>query len=174
MKKYLFFLLFPLLIFSQDTITKPTLSVISLDKVKVVYRGVDNPITVAVPNVKFFTVSGKGVHFNNDGTYSIRPESGLETKVYIEIILQDDSVVVEEHTFQIKVIPNPTTIINKQFSTQGYLEFSLNELKNAEIGVKIIDFLSPYYPIVTEFTIKIPRREPYLNEGNILSEEAYI
>ena len=62
--KQLFVLLFltSFYSFSQDSlqVEKPKLSVISLDKIKVVYRGIDNPITIAVPaNVKSFTVSGE-------------------------------------------------------------------------------------------------------------------
>jgi hypothetical protein len=95
-------LLFSINLISQDTIVYPKLSVVSLDKVKVVYRGVDNPITVAVPNAKSYKVSRNGVSLQDDGSYIIRPGLGLETKVYIEIILEDDSVVVEEHVYQIK------------------------------------------------------------------------
>ena len=61
MNKIFFIFLFPIFVFAQDTISQPKLSVISLDKVKVVYRGVDNPITVAVPNAKEYWVSGPGV-----------------------------------------------------------------------------------------------------------------
>ena len=102
MKKLLFILLFPILVFAQDTISKPQHSIISLDKVKVVYRGIDNPITVAVPNAKSYTVSGAGVFLNKDKTYSIRPGVGLEKKVYIEIILNDDTKIIEKHIFQNK------------------------------------------------------------------------
>ena len=85
MKKLLFFLLFPIFIFSQDTITNPTLSVISLDKIKVVYRGIDNPITVSVPNAKEYWVSGPGVSKTDElGKYIIRPGSGTELKIVVK------------------------------------------------------------------------------------------
>ena len=155
MHKFYIQLLFPILVFSQDTITKPQHSVISLDKVKVVYRGIDNPITVAVPNVKSYTVSGPSVFLNDDGKYFIKAQGGLETKVYVEIILNDDKKIIEEHIFQNKDLPSLITTVNNQFSTQGYLEFSIEELKEAKVGIKLIDFLFPQYPYVYSFTITI-------------------
>lgn len=176
MRIYIFLislLFFPILAFSQDTISKPQHSVISLDKVKVVYRGIDNPITVAVTNAKSYTVSGSSVFLNKDETYSIRPGVGLETKVYVEIILEDDSFVVEEYIYQIKNLPSLLTTINDQFSTQGYLEFSIEELKNAKIGVKLVDFMFiNNYPTVSGFTIKISNKDDFYNEGNLITDEA--
>jgi hypothetical protein len=173
MKKLFLVLLFPIFVFSQDTISKPKLSVISLDKVKIVYRGIDNPITVSVPNAKEYWVSGPGVSKTDElGKYVIRPGIGTELKIVVAIKFEDDSIVNEEHVYYIKNIPFLVTTINNEFSTQGYLEFSLEDLKNAEVGVKFIDFLFPLYPIVSGFTLKIPNKEDYYNEGNILTEEA--
>ena len=167
-----FTLLFSINLIAQDTITKPQHSVISLDKLKVVYRGIDNPITVAVTNAKSYTVSGPSVFLNKDETYSIRPGVGLETKVYVEIILEDDSFVVEEHIYQIKNLPSLLTTINDQFSTQGYLEFSIEELKEAKVGVKLVDFMFIHnYPTVSGFTIKIPNKDDFYNEGNLITDE---
>jgi hypothetical protein len=172
MYKFYILLLFPILVFSQDTITKPQHSVISLDKVKVVYRGIDNPITVAVTNAKSYTVSGYGVFLNDDETYSIRPGVGLETKVYVEIILEDDSFVVEEHVYQIKGLPRPIPSLNDEFSTQGLLTFKLEELKKAELGIKFIDFIyGNFNPYVNQFSIKVPRNPTLTINGNIFTEE---
>jgi hypothetical protein len=165
-------LLFSINLIAQDTITKPQHSVISLDKVKVVYRGIDNPITVAVLNAKSYTVSGAGVIATNEvGKYLIKAQGGLETKVYVEIILNSDKKIIEEHIFQNKDLPSLITTVNNQFSTQGYLEFTLEELKEAEIGIKLIDFLFPQYPKVDCFTVTINGKEFYENQGNILTED---
>jgi len=172
MYKLCILLLFPILIFSQDTITSPKLSVISLDNVKVVYRGVDNPISIVVPNAKSFTISGSGIILNKDGTHSIRPGRGKEVKVFVEIILEDNSKITEEHIYQIKNLPIPISTLNNQISTQGYLEFSLDELKDAKVGVKLVDFLFEYSNNVSQFTIIIPKHEPLTIEGNIITEEA--
>ena len=75
--KYIFFLLFSLSIYAQDTIPASK-SVIALDRMNVVYRGVPNPISIAVNNAKSYTISGDGVSLQN-GIYVLRAGTGKET-----------------------------------------------------------------------------------------------
>ena len=49
--------------YAQDTIPAAK-SVVALDKMNVVYRGVENPISIAVNNAKSYIISGKGVSKN--------------------------------------------------------------------------------------------------------------
>jgi hypothetical protein len=168
-----FTLLFSINLIAQDTITKPQHSVISLDKVKVVYRGIDNLITVAVPNAKEYWVSGPGVSkLDEPDKYLIRPGSGTELKIVVKIIFEDNSFVYEEHVYQIKGLPRPIPTLNDEFSTQGLLTFKLEELKKAELGIKFIDFIyGDFNPYVTQFSIKVPRNPTLTINGNIFNEE---
>jgi hypothetical protein len=174
-KFYILLLLFPILVFSQDTITKPQHSVISLDKVKVVYRGIHNPITVAVPNAKEYWVSGPGVSkLDEPGKYLIRPGSGTELKIVVKIIFEDNSSVYEEHVYQIKNLPKPIPTLNNEFSTQDLLTFKLEEIKEAELGIKFIDFIyGSFSPTVTQFSIKVPRYPTLTIKGNIFTDEVF-
>ncbi len=99
--KHILFFLFSISIYAQDTIPA-TKSVIALDKMNVVYRGVPNPISIAVNNVKSYVIYGDGVSKKEDGKYVIKPGSGNETKVFVEIENFDGSKVIEEHVFRIK------------------------------------------------------------------------
>lgn len=58
--KYILFLLFSISIYAQDTIPAAK-SVVALDKMNVVYRGVPNPISIAVNNAKSYIIYGDGV-----------------------------------------------------------------------------------------------------------------
>jgi len=121
-------LLFSINLIAQDTISKPQLSIISLDKVKVVYRGIDNPITVAVPNAKEYWVSGPGVSKTDEhGKYIIRPGSGNELKIVVKIIFEDNSSVYEEHVYQIKRIP----ILSSKLNGNKFNKDSIKALKKA-------------------------------------------
>lgn len=177
MRKYIFLLsllFFPILAFSQDTISIPQHSVISLDKVKVVYRGIDNPITVAVSNAKEYWVSGSGVSkLEEPGKYLIRPGSGTELKIIVAIKLQDDSIINEEHIYQIKGLPMPIATLNRNYSTQGLLHFSLEELKAAKLDVILIEFLFKIDLKVTQFSIKVPRYPTITVEGNTFTDEVF-
>lgn len=118
MKKFLliFCLLFCQFLLAQnDTVlvSKPKIGVISVDKLNVVYRGIQNPISIAVPNAKSFKVSGLGVKEEN-GKYYISPGQGNEVIITLEIILENDSKVVEEHVFRIKNLKKHIARINNK------------------------------------------------------------
>lgn len=169
-----FTLLFSINLIAQDTITKPQHSLISLDKVKVVYRGIDNLITVAVPNAKEYWVSGPGVSkLDEPNRYLIRPGSGTELKIVVKIIFEDNSFVYEEHVYQIKGLPMPTATLNGNYSTQGLLHFSLEELKSAKLDVILMDFLFKIDLKITQFTIKVPRKDSLTVQGNIFTDEVF-
>lgn len=157
MKKLFILLLFPLLSLAQnDSIVaaKPKLSVISLDKMNVVYRGVSNPISIAVNDAKSYKITGDGVSQNEDGKYVIRPGSGTETKVFVEIEKNDGSKVVEEHSFRIKSLPSGFVTIDSYGCNQKcVVELSKEELQNAIISYEIPEFLFDFKTQVKVFNI---------------------
>jgi hypothetical protein len=169
--KYILFLLFSLSIYGQDTIPV-TKSVIALDKMNVVYRGVENQISIAVNNAKSYVIYGNGVSKNKEGKYVIKPISGNETKVFVEIENFDGSKVIEEHVFRIVNIPMHETTINGNYSTfRSSLEFKIEELVDAEIGVKFIDcfFITCE---VTQFNLKVGSYPTIVISGNKITPEA--
>lgn len=157
---------------AQDTIPAEK-SVVALDKMNVVYRGVPNPISIAVNNAKSYIISGKGISKKEDGSYVLRPGSGSETKVFVEIENFDGSKVIEEHVFRIKGLPAPIGTLNGQYSTNGILFFSLKELEEAEVSFKFIDFLFPIDLNVTHFSIKVSNY-PIVNiDGNKITSDVF-
>lgn len=169
--KYILFLLFSISIYPQDTIPASK-SVVALDKMNVVYRGVENPISIAVNNAKSYVISGKGVSKKEDGSYVLRPGSGNETIVFVEIENFDGSKVVEEHVFRIINFPMHQTTINGDYSTfRSSLEFKIEELIDAEIGVKFIDcfFITCE---VSQFNLKVGSYPTIVISGNKITTEA--
>ena len=125
MKQYycILLLLFSFSFYAQnDTIPvvkKVNISVVSADRMNIVYRGISNPISIAVNNAKSYKITGDGVSQNEDGKYFLKAGSGLETKVLVEIENFDASKVTEEHIFRIKGLPKPVGTLNDEYSTQG-------------------------------------------------------
>ncbi len=76
----------------SDTLVSSKRSVIALDKVKTIYRGISNPISIAVSNCKSFTVKGVGVEEVSEGKYIIIPGKGNDTKIVVTITNFDDSI----------------------------------------------------------------------------------
>jgi hypothetical protein len=82
------FLLFCQFLLAQNDTTstiKPKLGIISLDKLNVVYCGIQNPLAIIISNVKSFTFSGLGLK-EEKGKYSISPAAGNEVFIPLEII----------------------------------------------------------------------------------------
>lgn len=173
MKKLLFILLIPISFYAQNdsiTFSKPKLSVIGLDKMNVVYRGIPNPISIAVNDAKSYTITGDGVIFQ-DGKYTLKPGPGKETKVFVVIVKLDGTLVKEEHIFRIKGLPKPIGTLNDNFSTTGFLNLEKTELKDAVVGVRMIDFLFDIDIYVTEFNLSIKDKKTIVIEGNRFNDE---
>ena len=170
-----FFIFFFISFYAQnDSIVKPKsqLSVVALDKMNVVYRGMPNPISIAVNNAKSYIVSGDGVSKSGDGKYIIRPGSGTETKVFVEIENFDGSKVIEEHVFRIKGLPRPIGTLNNEYSTNGTLTFTKSEIKDAIVSYKMVDFLFDINPEVKQFNLSKNPKKHITIKGNKFNNEA--
>ena len=169
--KYILFLLFSLSIYAQDTIPA-TKSVIALDKMNVVYRGVPNPISIAVNNAKSYVIYGNGVSKKEDGKYVLRPGSGNKTKVFVEIENFDGSKVVEEHVFRINGLPAPIGTLNGEYSSNDYLVFTKEQFRNAKVGISFLNFLLDINITTISFTIIYNDKEININSDTI-NEDAF-
>ena len=176
MNKLLYLLLlFTSIVFSQDTLQSSG-SVISLDKLNILYRSVSNPIRISVPNnVYDFSISIE----NGSSTkidkyrYEITPSSGKELTIYVNMILENGSTFVEEHFYKIIDLNAPLPTLNKYFSS-GYSDFyfTIDELINAEVGIKFIDNFFMYGEVIS-FNIKIPGYPTIVVDGNIFTDEVF-
>ena len=145
----------------SDTLISAKKSVIALDKVKTIYGGIANPISIAVSDCKSFTVEGIGVKEVEKGKYTISLGQGLETKVTVTIINMDDSISVEEHTFKIATIPNVSARINNQNCYNCIVELSKQDIKNSIITIGINDF---------KFDLDFEGESFQVNEFDIISK----
>jgi GldM C-terminal domain len=183
MKFFLLLVLFPLAFYAQnDSVNsiKPKLSVIGLDGMNVVYRGVANPISIAVSNAKSFKVSGEGVTKKEDGNYVIKPKLGNETKVVLEIQTSDSTTVVEEHKFRVKPLPLVALLVNNKGCLNGdcTIDIPNKDLLNAQISVKLVDFLLDYTISVTGFRLYLTNSSgttlaSYEIKGNTIPQDVY-
>lgn len=173
MKKFFYLLFLPVFLFAQtNEINK--FSVIGLDRMNVVYRGITNPISIAVNNAKSFKITGDGVSKTKDGKFIIKPGSGNETKIYVEIITKASKKVVEEHIFRIKGLPTISGTLNGKDSEVILIRNQINEVI---ISTDFVGFLFDYNPNseffkVNSFEIKFSNNEIFKIIGNKFNKDS--
>ena len=96
-------------------VAKP-IGVLMLDKMQVVYSGVDNPITVSVPGVEGRNITasidggGSLTKVEGDGNYNLKP-TGSTKEINIKIDAKIDGKVQNMGTKKVRVKPIPTPVI---------------------------------------------------------------
>lgn len=172
MKNLIFVFLLSFQCFSQEAI-QPAKSIVSVDRMNVVYRGIINPISIAVPEAKSFKATGLGLKETDvKGKYNLSPGAGNEMKITIEAVMPDNSIVVEEKIFRIKGVGSLKAYVDGKNCFGCILEFSKKDLETAEIGLKIDDFLLDVKFTLESFTVNLPNKRPIIVTGNQLNEIA--
>ncbi len=93
--------------------------------------------------------------------------------VTLEIVLEDDSKVIEEHVFRIKNIGNPLGRINNRNCKECIVIMQILELQNAEILVYFEDLLTGIKLNVSSFSIELSNKTNLEISGNKINEETY-
>lgn len=156
---------------SYAVVPKPNSATISADKMNVVYRGVDNPMTISFAGVASNNVvaNAPGLQKTGNGKYVMRPGTGREVTINVSGTLSDGSKVSDAAKFRIKDIPKPTGTIAGQ---DGSVKLPRNNVQIATIGAKLDDFDFELPIQVTQFQIKIPGQPTVTCSGTKLNSQA--
>ena len=139
---------------------------------KVVYRGINNEITIDIPNCKSFSASGKGLKLYKNNIYYLNPKDGDETIVSLDIILKNNKKVTENHLFKVRKVGNIVALLNHQEGT--FLRMQKTNLKNAVLTLKFEDKnLINNFISISKFKIKIPGSREIEVQGNRFNKLAY-
>jgi len=84
---------------------------IALDKFSVLYIGIDNPVTIAVPGIpsdQLLVNITNGSKSGRNGKYIVRVTAVGEATIAVSTIKNNQRVILSTQSFQIKRIPDPT------------------------------------------------------------------
>lgn len=154
----------------NDSIRKTYSSVVAADKMNIVYRGVSNPISIAVKDAKSFTATGIGLYFEKE-KYIMRPGQGLETKILVNIIKNDNTEIIEEHIFRIKGIQTPIGKINGQNCYSCIIQMTKSQLANAEISIDVEDFAFEMELKLKSFNVQFRNKKNVVVQGSRFTPE---
>ena len=155
-----------------SVIAEPSSAVVSADKMNVVYRGLDNPISVSLPGVgdNNLNVSASGGSLSgSNGKYSIRPGSGNIATINVSAKLSSGKTVNSKATFRIKDIPAAMGSVREQY---GVVRMPTSGLANAPIAAGLPDFEFDLTIRVQSFKIKVPGELTIIVNGNTLNAAA--
>jgi gliding motility-associated protein GldM len=152
-------------------VPRPNSATISADKMNVVYRGVDNPITVTFAGISSDKVKAQGPGLSASGgagKYVMKPGTGKEVIITAIGTLPDGKPVTDKKVFRIKGLPNPTGKIRGEVAPKG----PTSNLENCTITAELEDFDFPVTVTVTQFTIKVPGEATIVVNGNKMDGRA--
>ncbi len=153
-------------------ISKPNSAVISADKMNVVYRGVENPITVSIPGVPNSKINAKasGLKKVSGSKYNMVPGRGSNVTIDAQGELPDGSIVSSKSIFRIKDLPKPRGKFRGKYEETTIPKGSLaRAIISADFG-EDFDFELPLE--IKEFRVQVPGKAFITCTGNKLSNQA--
>lgn len=156
---------------SFATISKPNSAVIAADKMNVVYRGVDNPMTVSIPGIPDNKVnaSGAGLSKVSGSKYVMRPQGGNNVTITASGTLPDGQRVSSNAEFRIKGIPAPVGTVRGE---DGIVRMQRQGLEISTIGALLKDFDFDLNLNVTGFSFKVSGQPTVIVSGTRLNGAA--
>ena len=156
---------------SFAVISKPNSAVISADKMNVVYRGVENPITISIPGIADNKVnaSAPGLKRVRGSKYSLSPRSGREVKINVTGTLPDGKKVSSISSFRIKDIPKPSGFFRGK---TGDFTLPKSSLERGSVEARLEDFDFDLPLKTTEFRFRAPGQPSMVIKGDKLDTRA--
>ncbi|WP_299605817.1 gliding motility protein GldM [uncultured Aquimarina sp.] len=153
-------------------IPKPNSAVISADKMNVVYRGVQNPMTISIPGVPSVNATAPGLKkVGGAGKYVMNVTAIKAREVAIKVSgkLPNGSSVSDSKKFRIKDIPRPVGTVRGE---DGSIKMSKSGLDKASIGAILPDFDFDIKLDVTSFKFKVSGQPTINVRGRRLDSRA--
>lgn len=146
------------------------ISVVSAEKMNIVYRGVPNPIKVAYPGADSVIVSAPGlIKDKGINNYILSAGAGNELTLNIIAIMPDGTVKEENKIFRILSLAAPATTL---YGTAGYIQLTKQELINSTVEFEMENFLFDLKKQVYSFTLHLPNGKHMNITGNKFDTEA--
>ena len=155
-----------------SVIPKPNSAVISADKMNVLYRGVQNPLTISMAGVpdNNISASASGLRKVSGSNYLINVTTLQQREIKINVTGKiDGKSYPSSSTFRIKDIPRPVGTIRGE---DGAVKMQRNSLEVASVGATLPDFDFDLDLRVTGFSFKVSGQPTINVNGSRLDDRA--
>ena len=156
---------------SFAVISKPNSAVISADKMNVVYRGVENPMTISIPGIPDNKVraTAPGLKRRKGSKYSLTPGRGREISIKASGSLPDGKTVSTITKFRIKGLPSPSGVV---LGETGSVSVPKSALANQKISATFEDFDFDLPIRVVGFTLSVQGFPDVIVSGDRFDDKA--
>lgn len=157
---------------TYSVIPQPNQAVVSADRMNVVYRGIENPISVSLPGVSdtnLKATSSSGVMKGRGSKYTLMPGKADEVNVIVRATLDNGTPVKSEVPFRVKDIPAAMGTARGQF---GIVRMPKNSVARVQIGAGLPDFVFDLKLNVSSFKVKVPNQLTVVVRGTTFSAQA--
>jgi len=159
--------------YAYSVIPMPNSAVISADKMNVLYKGVDNPLSISVPGIpdNKVRVSAPGIRKIKPGKYVINVTNykGRNVDIVVNWTLPNGQKKSDKKTFRVKNIPTPLGAISGQTS---HARLPRRNVEIGTISAVLPDFDFDVKIRVVGFDFKAPGQPTIHVSGNKLNERA--
>jgi gliding motility-associated protein GldM len=156
---------------TYTVISKPNSAVISADKMNVVYRGVQNPMTISIPGIvdSKIKASAPGLKRVRGSKYNLFPSSGREVKINVSGTLPDGNRVSSVSSFRIKEIPKPAGYFRGK---SGSFTIPKSSLERGTVEARLEDFDFDLPLQTKSFRFRAPGQPSIVVNGDKLDSKA--
>lgn len=152
-------------------VPRPKTANISADKMNVVYRGLDNPMTISFAGIgdNFVNASATGLSkAGGNGKYNLKPGSGTEVVVSVTAKMPDGTSASDKKVFRIKNIPAPAGAIG---GVTGVQKGAKSRLEVSTVSAELQDFVYDLKYEVTRFSFKVPGQAAIIVNGSKVDQK---
>jgi gliding motility-associated protein GldM len=137
-------------------VPRPKEASVAADKMNVLYRGLENPMTISFAGVSDnnVSVSAPGLRkAGAQGKYIINPPSGSQNLIVSVVATLDDGTKVNsKKSFRIKNIPNP---VGKIAGKSGSIKLNKRDVTTSRLLADFGDFVYDLNPTVSAFDLTV-------------------
>lgn len=145
---------------------------LSADKMNVMYRGLDNPVTGSIlgaDNAKLsLSAPGASVKNTGPGKWNVKPGAGNVLKITLSGTDPYGKSISQVFEYRIKNVPPP----QGQIRGKNILPMPATSVENQSLSAIIPDFDFPVSFNVTSFMVRVPGRAALQIQGNSLQGAA--
>lgn len=147
-------------------------AIISADKMNVVYRGIENPITISLPGISPTKIkaTATGLKPKGGSSYVLRPGGGSSVAINVTGTTDTGETIKSPPvSFRIKDIPAPMASIRGEY---GSISMPKTSLAKSSVAAGLPDFVFDLKLNVLSFKVKVPGKTTVIVNGNKMNAQA--